>query len=329
MDELEEKYGEKINIVRVNTRENGQDFYEIQMEHGIGIEEMGLVPKVFIGDFHCTGANTCGGEIEPKLIELGVEDIVVEKNDTSASGENTITDSDAEEVEISYLQLFGLAIVDAVNPCEIAVLVILITAIIARERGKKGKALKAGLAFAAAVFLMYLIFGLLIIFGFKSFMVITDVGSNIFYTLLAIAAIILGLLNLKDAFWYGGGGFVMEVPQRWRPLMKKIIIGTTSVKGAFVTGLIVSFFLTPCTAGPYFVAGGILAHLDWAEAILPLLFYLIIFISPMILIIAITYFGFMAIRDIGAWRQKNVKLLHLVAGLLLLGLGLAMLLGFI
>ena len=49
----------------------------------------------------------------------------------------------------------------------------------------------------------------------------------------------------------------------------------------------------------------------------------------MLAITLIVYFGFMAVEDIGGWREKNLKRLHWIAGLLLLGLGIAMLLGLI
>jgi len=57
--------------------------------------------------------------------------------------------------------------------------------------------------------------------------------------------------------------------------------------------------------------------------------YMLIFISPMVAITLIVYFGFMAVEDIGGWREKNIKKLHWIAGILLLGLGIAMLLGWI
>jgi len=101
------------------------------------------------------------------------------------------------------------------------------------------------------------------------------------------------------------------------------------VKGAFIVGLIVSFFLTPCTAGPYFVAGGVLSTISLFTAIPYLLLYMAAFISPMIMITLVVYFGFKKVEDISGWREKNIKRLHWIAGLLLLGLGLAMFLGLI
>ena len=64
-------------------------------------------------------------------------------------------------------------------------------------------------------------------------------------------------------------------------------------------------------------------------AFLPLLIYNLIFIMPMIAITLIIYVGLATVGHVSVWREKNIRLLHLVAGLILLGLGIAMLLGFI
>ena len=39
---------------------------------------------------------------------------------------------------------------------------------------------------------------------------------------IAGAAVLIALLNLKDFFWYGKG-LLMEVPMAWRPKMQKLI----------------------------------------------------------------------------------------------------------
>ncbi len=199
------------------------------------------------------------------------------------------------------------------------------TAILTQYPKNKKKALQAGLAFSTAIFLMYTIFGILIITGFKFLSNYLNVSNTLFFSALSILAILLGILNLKDAIFYGGGGFIMEVPQKWRPKMKALIQGTTSVKGAFVVGLVVSLFLTPCTAGPYFIAAGMLSQFSWIISIPYFLLYMLIFISPMITITLITYFGFAKVDDMGGWRERNLKKLHLVAGLVMLLIGLMML----
>jgi cytochrome c biogenesis protein CcdA/glutaredoxin len=304
----------------VSSVENAQLF--TKMAQAYGTDPAG-VPMTFVGEEYFVGYGTYenSGMFIEEAIANCIKNGCIDPIDKIETGE--------ELGEVSVIQLISLAAVDAINPCELAVLVILMTAILTRFPKEKMKALKSGLAFSSAIFIMYLVFGLLIISGFKLIAGFAQISGTWFYQLLAVIAIILGLLNIKDAIWYGGGGFIIEVPMRWRPKMKDIIKGTTSVGGAFVVGLIVSFFLTPCTGGPYFVAGGILSTLSLQEAIPYLLLYMLIFISPMIAITLIVYFGFMAVEDIGGWREKNIKKLHWIAGLLLLGLGIAMLLGWI
>ena len=303
------------NITRLNIVENAQLVNSLYEIYNVPADERGKVPILFVGEDYYLGDTSIIDNIDNALQEC--------QNDSCQCPEYQ------ESGNVSLLNIIGLAFVDAVNPCELAVLVILMTAILTRFPKQKKRALKAGLSFSLAIFLMYFLFGLLIISGFKFLTGVSDIGGSWFYTLLGIIAIVLGLLNIKDAIWYGGGGFIMEVPLGWRPRMKNLIAGTTSPKGAFIVGVIVSFFLTPCTAGPYFVAGGILSTLSILDALPYLLIYMAIFISPMLAITLIVYFGFMAVEDIGGWREKNIKILHWIAGLLLLGLGVLMLLGLI
>ena len=85
------------------------------------------------------------------------------------------------------------------------------------------------------------------------------ITAQLFIKIIAALAIILGLFNLKDFFWYGKG-FLMEVPLAWRPKLKKIISSVVSPMGAFLIGFLISLFLLPCTSGPYIVIIGMLGH---------------------------------------------------------------------
>jgi len=298
-------------IIELNINDNVELILTLYDIYGVPTEQRGAVPVIFLGDKYLFGEN----EIKDNFVST-LENL----------SETKILDTQENTTKISWLYLIGLAAVDAVNPCELAVLIILMTAILARYPKQKANALKAGLLFSLAILMVYLVFGLLIMFGFKALTGLTSFSGTWFFILLAIIAIILGILNLKDALNYGGGGFIMEVPQKWRPKMKSIIEGTTSPKGAFVVGLIVSFFLTPCTAGPYFVAGGILSTVSLFEALPYLIVYLLIFIAPMIVITLVTYFGFAAVDNMADWRERNLKKIHLIAGILMLIIGVLMIL---
>jgi cytochrome c biogenesis protein CcdA len=114
-----------------------------------------------------------------------------------------------------------------------------------------------------------------------------------------------------------------------RPKVKKIISGITSPGGAFIIGFIVTLFLLPCTIGPYVVASGLLSELGLLGALPWLLYYNLIFILPMIAITLIVYFGFARVEDVSGWKEKNIRKLHLIAGILLLLVGLGILMGWI
>lgn len=88
-------------------------------------------------------------------------------------------------------------------------------------------------------------------------------------------------------------------------------------------------FLLPCTIGPYIIAAGILSVFEMAKNIPLLLLYNLIFILPFVGITVGVYLGLGRVQDIYQWKQKNITKLHLTAGILLLGLGIAMLLGLV
>ncbi len=213
--------------------------------------------------------------------------------------------------------VIGAAIVDAINPCAFAVLILLMTAIL--STGKRKRALLAGFTFSAAIYISYFLMGL----GLFSALQASGL-TRTFYIVVTMLAFIVGIMNVKDYFWYGKG-ILMEVPISWRPRMKKLITGITSIPGALVVGFIVSLFLLPCTSGPYIVILGLLAkQATQLAGILYLLLYNLIFISPMIAITLIVYNGLSTTERLERLRQRRLRLLHLIAGIIMILIGIAM-----
>ncbi|UCD20596.1 MAG: hypothetical protein JSW08_02345 [archaeon] len=228
----------------------------------------------------------------------------------------------------NILSLIGLALADAVNPCELAVLTLALIAILTRYPRDRKMVLKVGLMFTLAIFLMYIVYGIVLINVFGLAAGIKSIGP-ILYKIFGAIGIVLGLSNIKDFFSYGAGGFVMEMPRRWRPSLKGLIVKITSPWGAFVVGIICAVFLTPCTMGPYIVASGILQPLGFIRALPLLIMYNIIFVLPMIVITLLIYWGFTSVDKVSGWRAKNLRLMHLIAGILLLVIGLALIFGWL
>ncbi len=222
-----------------------------------------------------------------------------------------------------------LALADAVNPCEMAVLLMVLVSILTIDPKNKKKVLYAGLAFSFAIFITYLLYGTIIIELFANFTAITKASSVFIYRGLAVVAMIIGALQIKDYFFYTPGGVATEMPVWMRPYAKLTISKIKSVWGAFFIGIFVTLFLLPCTMGPYFVASVLLSENGILASLPMLIYYNLIFVLPMIIITLIVYFGYSKIEQISGWKERNIKLLHLIAGILVFGIGLAILFGWI
>lgn len=230
--------------------------------------------------------------------------------------------------KMTLTKVLSLAAVDAVNPCALAVLVLMLIAILTYNPKNRKKLLLAGLAFCLAVFLMYLFYGLVIVKFFQLIQALTVIRLWL-YKILGGLALVLGVLNIRDFIKYKPGRVGTEMPLFLRPKVKKVISGVTSPKGAFITGLFVTVFLLPCTIGPYVICGGILCTLGLLKALPWLLIYNLVFIVPMIIITVIVYAGVTRVENVSGWKDKNIKYLHLVSGIIIFILGLAMLFGWV
>ena len=179
-----------------------------------------------------------------------------------------------------------------------------------------------GLAFIASIYISYFLFGLGILKAIQAL----QINTKIIYGIVGIIAILIGLANLKDFFWYGKG-FVMEIPRKWRPMLQAMLRKITSPLGAFFIGFVVVLFELPCTGGPYFFALGLLSQFESYSVIIPYLaYYNLFFVLPLLIIAALIYFGQSTLEKATEWKEKNIRLLHLATGLIMLALGLWVLL---
>ena len=138
---------------------------------------------------------------------------------------------------------------------------------------------------------------------------------------------LIGLLNIKDVLWYKAGGFAMEIPASFRPKMKSMLRKATSPVSAFIMGFLVAAFELPCTGGPYFFALGYLSDKASIASIIPiLLLYNLFFVLPLIIINLLVYFGLTNIEKASGWKDSNRELLHIITGVVMIGLGLFVLL---
>ncbi|KKQ26407.1 MAG: Cytochrome c biogenesis protein [Microgenomates group bacterium GW2011_GWC1_37_12b] len=295
-------------------RDNAVLFNRVLDNLGIPENERG-VPTVVIGNKVIVGDKPIIANFVSEA-----DNFLGESADTTSS-QKLDNAKEKQNLDLTLPAVIAGALVDAINPCEFAVLIILMTTILAS--GNSRKALYSGLFFAASVFISYFLMGL----GLYRALSLGSV-SNWFFKIIGWVAIVLGLANLKDYFWYGKG-FLMEVPISWRPRLKGLIHSITGPLGAFFIGFLVSLFLLPCTSGPYIVILGMLAKKTFdTQAVSYLILYNLIFVSPMIVISWLVYKGFDPSKA-EEIRQKRLRVLHLITGIVMLAMGVVILVGWI
>ncbi|MBQ7074493.1 hypothetical protein IJM86_05625 [bacterium] len=131
----------------------------------------------------------------------------------------------------------------------------------------------------------------------------------------------LGLLEIKDFFRYGKG-VSLVIPKRAKPTLEYITKKGTYMS-AFILAVLSTFVELPCTIGiPLAYVGAVGAEVNIFAA---LGIYNFFFILPLLVIILGIYYGISAFKtkegDLAINQVSNKKIMRLVAGIILLTLG--------
>ena len=315
-----------LEILRYEIREGTDLLAKLLEAYGV---EQDAVPMLFVGDVAIINGTFFGLEDEPYKPTGRVADMTLERAIQRAIDADSVPPLDRidESSEASLSENLTIpavviaAAIDSVNPCTFAVLVLLLgTLIVAQKKGKKGLVLKAGLAFTVAIYISYFLMGIGV------FTAIQAAGiQRQFIIVVSCLAILIGLWNMKDFFAYGKW-FSIEVPKRWRPTVKRLTSSVVSVPGAFAIGVLDSFFLLPCSSGPYVAILALLSkNTTWTNGVFYLLLYNLIFVLPLLAITLAVHFGYTTTARAERWRSERLKVLHLIAGVLMFLMGGGML----
>ncbi len=309
IDELESKYPDvhfhKLEIWYNET--NRQLFFQFCDVYCVNEK---LVPIVFVGDKFLIGIEEIRNNLESEInrcIEMNctcpqekVEDAVI-----------------VHKTELTIPIVISAALIDSINPCAFAVLIFMLTYLIAL--GIRRRTLFIGLGYIGMVFITYFLAGL----GLFTAVETTGI-SLILYRVAAGIAIFAGVINIKDFFFYGKG-FSLEIPKSRKPFIEKYI-HRASLPAAIILGFLVSLFELPCTGGVYLAILSLLANNMTRTAAIPyLLLYNFIFIIPLFIILGLVYKGGSA-EKMEKWRIKKRRYMKLIAGLFMIGLGIVMVL---
>jgi cytochrome c biogenesis protein CcdA/glutaredoxin len=225
--------------------------------------------------------------------------------------------SPATQTTITLPLIITAGLTDGINPCAFSVLIFLLTYLL--SIGSRKRIILIGFTYIFGVYISYFAAGL----GLLTVIQLSGL-TRIIYRAAALIALIVGLFNLKDFFWYGKG-FSFKIPELSKGTIEKYTRLAT-LPSAIILGFFVSAFELPCTGGVYLAILGLLAdQMTRLHAIPYLLLYNLMFVLPLVGILLIIYFG-VSPEKAENWRKSKRKWMKLFSGLLMVALGLWMLL---
>ncbi len=229
--------------------------------------------------------------------------------------------------------LVGVAASDSINPCIMAVMLIMLATLAAIKDYKRMRLF--GITYILCVYISYLVIGVLLLLG--SMYLVNQL--NMFATRVAtvtkwvVAGVLIfaGLVNIKDFFFWGKGitfNINDKHKQRVVELAKKASIAAVISIAIFVT--IVEF---PCSgimylgAIFYWVSQGVN---PW-QVFSYLLLYNLIFVLPLVVMLWVALAGrkaeFGGIQSATSILMRNKERFRLIMGIALLGLAYFVILG--
>ncbi len=287
----------------------------------------GQAPALFVGDTVVVSGSVYPGRERVRAFAYSEEDkAFVAARVEQAVAQKATSPLDRLNVreKATLWAVIGSAILDSFNPCDFAVMLLLLGRLLVI--GRRQKIIWAGLSWAAGVFLVYFLIG----YVFYTLLGVT-VGTRSLRVpyILAVSsiAILMGLWQMKDLLWYGRW-FSIEVPESWKPALKRVTNSVVSLPGVFLAGMVDALFLAPCTSGPYLAILSLLSTTTTrVEGVLLLLLYNAIFILPMIVIALTVHFGVTTTARAERWRNAKLGKLHFISGVVMVALGVGMIIG--
>ncbi|MBP1929069.1 cytochrome c biogenesis protein CcdA [Methanolinea mesophila] len=290
--------------------ENRALFSRFNQEYAAGFV---AVPAAFVGPYVLEGYEQVTGELDLKVQETTA---LVAGNLTPEVTPTPQGPGQGRSQVLTIPLVIGAALVDGINPCAFSVLIFLLLTIM--SLGSRRKMLEVGTSFIVAVFVFYFLSGL----GLFTAIQISGVSQAI-SVVAAFIAIAAGVLSFRDAFRKEGGP-ALAIPESRKGMIERFArVG--SVPAAFVLGILVGMFELPCTGGIYLAILSLLSQeMTLMQGLPLLLLYNLIFILPLVIILAVVAYGISAER-LETWRVEKRRTVRILMGAVMIGLGILLL----
>lgn len=291
----------------------------------------GTIPLVMIGDEFLVGEDRIRQGLAERIVRWLGEDERICPLESIGTTCEVIADADEAVPGLGtglvwYKTLPAVVISglgDGINPCAFAVLIFMMTLLL-EVSGNRRRLIRIGTGYITAFVLTNTLLGVLVYW----FSDLLFKGSRVPFLIAAGIAVVAGLINIKDFFWYGKG-ISLKIPDRAHTVVQKYIILAT-VPASVVVGVLMAFFEAPCSASIYYAILEMLRkHTASLASALPyIILYNIVFVLPLVVLFLIIYSTGEAKRLEG-WRQAKRSWMRLIMGIILLTLGVLMLSGII
>jgi cytochrome c biogenesis protein CcdA len=318
IDDLQARYPElRLEKLEVNLNKTNYQRYQV-MSYQYGLDDSNGYPAVFIG------RNASSGEDD---VRANFEEYILAEKQRIASGApetpvnlTPVNPGNPPATALSLYVVVFAALVDSINPCAFAVLIILLAYL--TSLGERRRIVMVGCTYIATVFIVYFIAGL----GLLTF--VQGLGlAGIVFSFAAVVAVIAGLINIAEVL-LKRDIFTLAIPASQKGAIDRYI-KRASVPSAIGLGALVAMVELPCTGGIYLAILGMLSdRMTVAEGIPYLLLYNLVFVLPLILILLAMYWGGTPER-MEVFRSGSKRWVRLVMGIVMVALGAAMLLGVI
>ncbi|BAD85398.1 transmembrane electron transport protein [Thermococcus kodakarensis KOD1] len=206
-------------------------------------------------------------------------------------------------------QFYALSMSDSINPCTFVIYTMLLIALSVRKVEKKQLYI-VGSAFILAVYISYYLLGVGLLY----------LGQYIPLWFAGFLAIAFGVYTIVTG--------IMEKSRiaDKKGIRKKMFSTEATFMSSFFLGVVVSTTLLPCSAGSYLVYATIISHGSRALAFLLLALYNVIFVLPLVLIL-LTMGSISESKRFSQALVRHSRELSVVAGILLIGIGVWVLMG--
>ena len=265
----------------------------------------GGVPAIVIGDEVIAYKEYHGDEV---LLEKMVKDALASKSDSPQKRET----QDLNASNISPATVFVAGFLAGFNPCLLAVLAFLTTAVIS-STGKRRDLFLMIVSFSFGIFAMYYLFGAGLLRTLQG-----DVMATGFRFGLVILLLGLGLVHIEDARRLNKGARSL-FKSTWSQKYIEGAISQGNLSTYFLLGALFSLVKAPCVGAVYIIILGLIAEKGYASGAHYLLLYNLGVILPVILLGGIIALG-MSPERVDHFRKEHRAGIRLATGLTLVAL---------